>query len=54
MQEAQLRETAEEMAQKLFENLDDCREKEDWMKIYADGIIAGYKLREHEYMDDGK
>jgi hypothetical protein len=54
MQEDQLKEVAKEMAQKLFENLDDCKQKEDWIRIYADGIVAGYKLRKNEYMDDGK
>ena len=54
MQEAQLRETAEEIAKKTFEHFADCKQKDDWIKVYTDGIIAGYKLREHEYMDDGK
>ena len=54
MKDSVLKKVAEKMAQNLFENLDDCKQKEDYIKICVDGIIAGYRLREHECMDDGK
>lgn len=54
MEDSVLKKVAEKMAQNLFGNLEDCKQKEDCIKIYIDGIVAGYKLREHECMDDGK